>query len=249
MHLIKSFLSNPLSPIYIDLIGVGGTGSYVLQGLAKLNLVHKEVVMNSQGIKVNVFDPDVISSSNTVRQLFREEEIGESKAMTIVGNINRNYGFSWNAFEEKYDVRKIKDTQVIILCPDNMEVRRKVYDYVAHKIKGQEINHGEGVYIIDFGNSYDYGQVYVSYVPGKNVKKDIPQYGFPKGYLETKEDLNEPSCSIAEAISKQKLFMNPLLANHGLNLLDELLTKEQMIYHGVYVSLETLASKSINWNG
>ena len=103
--------------------------------------------------------------------------------------------------------------------------------------------------VSEFGNSYDYGQVYVTYVPGKNVKKDIPQYGFSKGYLETKEDLNEPTCSIAEAISKQKLFMNPLLANHGLNLLDELLTKEQMIYHVVYVSLETLASKSINWNG
>jgi len=248
MHLIKSFLSNPLAPINIDLIGVGGTGSYVLQGLAKLSLVHKELVINSQGINVNVYDPDVISHSNTVRQLYNDNEIGESKAMTIVSNINRNYGFDWNAFEEKYDVKKIKDTQVIILCPDNMIVRRKVYDYISHKIKGQLINHGEGVYIIDFGNSYDYGQVYVSYIPGKNVKKDIPQYGFPKNYLETKEDLNEPSCSIAEAISKQKLFMNPLLASHGLNLLDELLTKEQMTHKGIYVSLETLTSKSIQWN-
>jgi PRTRC genetic system ThiF family protein len=248
MHLIKSFLSNPLSPINIDLIGVGGTGSYVLQGLAKLNLVHQEVVINSQGFKVNVYDPDIISESNTVRQLYNEYEIGENKAMTIVSNINRNYGFDWNAFEEKYDIKNAKETQIIILCPDNMKSRKKVYDYVAHKTKGQAINYGEGVYIIDFGNSYDYGQVYISYVPGKNVKKDVAQYGFPKGYLETKEDLEEPSCSVAEAISKQKLFMNPILANHGLNLLDELLTKDQMIHKGIYVSLETLASKSIHWH-
>lgn len=248
MHLTKRFLSNPLSPIKIDLIGVGGTGSYVLQGLAKLNLVHNEVVMNSQGINVNVYDPDVISESNTVRQLYNEDEIGESKAKTIVSNINRNYGFDWNAYEDEYDVKKIKETQVIILCPDNMKVRKQVYDYVSHKIKGQNINYGEGVYIVDFGNSYDYGQVYVSYVPGKNVKTETASYGFSKDYLKTKEDLNEPSCSIAEAISKQKLFMNPLLASHGLNLLDELLTKEQMIYKGIYVSLETLSSKSIQWN-
>lgn len=248
MHLIKSFLSNPLSPINIDLVGVGGTGSYVLQGLAKLNLVHKELVINSQGINVNVYDPDVISKSNTVRQLYNDNEIGESKAMTIVSNINRNYGFDWNAFEEKYDVKKAKETQIIILCPDNMKVRKQVYDYLSYKIKEQNINYGEGIYVIDFGNSYNYGQVYVSYVPGKNVATETPSYGFPKNYLETKEDLNEPSCSIAEAISKQKLFMNPLLANHGLNLLDELLTKEQMIHKGIYVSLETLTSKSIQWN-
>jgi hypothetical protein len=42
--------------------------------------------------------------------------------------------------------------------------------------------------------------------------------------------------------------MNPLLASHGLNLLDELLTKEQMTHKGIYVSLETLTSKSIQWN-
>ena len=61
MHLVKNFLSNPLSSIKIDLIGVGGTGSYVLQGLAKLNLVHNELVLNSKGIEVNVYDPDIIS--------------------------------------------------------------------------------------------------------------------------------------------------------------------------------------------
>tara|TARA_B110000858_G_C17800109_1_gene474768 strand:+ start:2174 stop:2905 length:732 start_codon:yes stop_codon:yes gene_type:complete len=243
MHLIKSFLSNPLAPINIDLIGVGGTGSYVLQGLAKLSLVHKELVINSQGINVNVYDPDVISHSNTVRQLYNDNEIGESKAMTIVSNINRNYGFDWNAYEKKYDVKKIKETHIIILCPDNMKTRQDVYNNISNKV-----NYGEGVYIIDFGNSYDYGQVYVSYIPGNSFKKDKVQYGFPKNYLETKEDENEPSCSIAEAISKQKLFMNPLLASHGLNLLDELLTKEQMIYKGIYVSLETLSSKSIQWN-
>jgi len=246
MHLIKSFLSNPLSPINIDLVGVGGTGSYVLQGLAKLNLVHKELVINSQGINVNVYDPDIISKSNTVRQLYNDNEIGESKAMTIVSNINRNYGFDWNAYEEEYDVKKVKETQIIILCPDNMKVRKQVYNYVEHKAR--LINHGEGIYIIDFGNSYNYGQIYVSYIPGINVKKEKANFGFAKSYLETKEDLNEPSCSIAEAISKQKLFMNPLLANHGLNLLDELLTKEQMIHKGIYVSLETLSSKSIQWN-
>ena len=245
MHLVKNFLSNPLSSIKIDLIGVGGTGSYVLQGLAKLNLVHNELVLNSKGIEVNVYDPDIISKSNTVRQLFNEHEIGEGKAVTLVSNINRNYGFCWNAYEKEYNIIENKRTQVIILCPDSMKARKHIYNNLKIKKFRGQMNYGDGVYVVDFGNSYDYGQVFISFFPG-NEKEKI-EYGFPQDYLKTKDDKNEPSCSVAEALSKQKLFMNPTIANVGLELIFELLTKGQMIHKGVYVSLKSLSSKGVLW--
>lgn len=49
-----------------------------------------------------------------------------------------------------------------------------------------------------------------------------------------------PSCSLAEALSKQDLFINSIMAQYACNLLWKMFREASINYHGLYVNLETL---------
>jgi hypothetical protein len=53
---------------------------------------------------------------------------------------------------------------------------------------------------------------------------------------EDKDDT--PSCSLAEALEKQSLFINPTIADFAGNILWQLFTKGSIESHGVFVNLE-----------
>ena len=57
--------------------------------------------------------------------------------------------------------------------------------------------------------------------------------------LKSIKDDNEPSCSIAEAIEKQDLFINPIVSYMGLNLLWKLLKEYNIDHRGYYINLQT----------
>jgi PRTRC genetic system ThiF family protein len=50
---------------------------------------------------------------------------------------------------------------------------------------------------------------------------------------------DQPSCSLAEALEKQSLFINRAMALHGLNLLWKLFRTARLEAHGVFVNLAT----------
>lgn len=47
-----------------------------------------------------------------------------------------------------------------------------------------------------------------------------------------------PSCSMAEALGRQDLFINSNLANEGLAILWKMFRQAHIKYHGVYLNLE-----------
>ena len=49
-----------------------------------------------------------------------------------------------------------------------------------------------------------------------------------------------PSCSLAEALRKQDLFINSTLAQLGCALLWKLLSTGSIDYQGIYLNLETM---------
>ena len=54
-----------------------------------------------------------------------------------------------------------------------------------------------------------------------------------------------PSCSLAEALHKQDLFINSTLAQFGCNLVWKLFREGGLQYHGCFVNLETLSVNPI----
>lgn len=59
-------------------------------------------------------------------------------------------------------------------------------------------------------------------------------------YGRVKEEDSGPSCSLAEALEKQDLFVNSTLAQLGCNLLWKMFRSGMVEYHGLYLNLNTM---------
>ena len=64
-------------------------------------------------------------------------------------------------------------------------------------------------------------------------------------YARVKESDSGPSCSLAEALEKQDLFINSTLAQLGCNILWKMFRYGMIKHHGLYLNLETLKTNPI----
>ena len=94
-------------------------------------------------------------------------------------------------------------------------------------------------YFIDTGNDKDYGQV-IFWDKEKKLKNVFDIFGTPK---QKKDD--SPSCSMREALSKQHLFVNSIIATYVGSLIWDILTKRELDMQGVVVNLNTMKTNSI----
>ena len=209
--------------VNVSLIGVGGTGSLVLSGLVRLN--HAIRQLGHPGIKVNVYDPDLVSEANIGRQLFTPDEIGRNKAQCLVDRYNLGFALDWNAFSSKYGGWNSLN-QILISCVDSKAARREI----ASSLSGSS-----EIYWIDSGNDGNFGQVLIG-----NGSRELPlpckvQAELIKG----KEIRTAPSCSLAEALTYQDLFINQWMATGILQLLWQMFRRGELTCRGYYINLES----------
>jgi hypothetical protein len=62
---------------------------------------------------------------------------------------------------------------------------------------------------------------------------------FPQLLDKRRKEDDTPSCSLAEALEKQSLFVNDQMSTWAAQLLDGLLREGQLSYHGVFVNLKS----------
>lgn len=244
VHFTDGYILNPQHKITVNLIGLGGTGSQVLTCLAKLN-----EALNSfgrPGIHVYAYDGDVVSFANIGRQLFSTADIGVNKAIVLVTRLNRFYGYEWEAVPAMYSGRE--HANITITCVDTAAARLQVAEDLLQKPRSNEpVN--RPVYWLDFGNLKSTGQVVLGTI-GKVKQPDKSKYEcvdslptvvkkFPQ-LKRIKEADQGPSCSLADAINKQDLFINPALAQLGMNILWKLFREAMITYHGCYLNLDTM---------
>ncbi len=219
-HVVKNLHARQVS---IALIGVGGTGSLVLSGLVRLN--HAIRQLGHPGIEVNVYDPDFVTEANIGRQLFTPDEIGQNKAQCLIDRYNLGFALDWNAYPEKF-LKLNYQNQILISCVDSKASRREI----AAKFSGTT-----GTYVIDSGNDGNFGQVLIG-----NGSKDLPfPYKVQPNLIKGKETNHAPSCSLAEALTRQDLFINQWMATAILQLLWQMFRKGELTYRGFYINLET----------
>ena len=247
VHFVDNYLLNPTHPITISLIGVGGTGSMVLTSLARIN--HALCSLGHPGIHVRAFDPDIVSEANIGRQLFSESDIGLNKANVLITRSNRFFGYSWECIPEKYQNDDCKEN-IIISCVDSVKSRLSIEKAINGK---SGIDRSRRIYWMDFGNGTNFGQVvlgtlctikqpkskkYETVTELKNVTElfDLTQVD---------EKDSGPSCSLAEALRKQDLFINSTLSQIGCELLWRLFIDGLIDCQGVYLNLRTMNSNPI----
>nr|DAJ26488.1 MAG TPA: PRTRC system ThiF family protein [Caudoviricetes sp.] len=242
VHFVDNYLLNPTHPITISLVGVGGTGSMVLTSLARIN--YALCSLGHPGVHVRAFDPDIVSQANIGRQLFSESDIGINKANILITRINRFFGYSWECVPEIFKSDESKEN-IIISCVDSVKSRLSIEKAINGK---SGIDQSRRLYWMDFGNGTNFGQVVLGTL--SNIKQ--PKSKKYKSVAELKTvteffDLTQvdekdsgPSCSLAEALRKQDLFINSTLSQLGCALLWKLITNGMIDYQGMFLNLDTM---------
>lgn len=243
-HFIAPELLNPTNPIEVCLIGAGGTGSQVLTALARMS--HSLQALGHAGFKVSVWDDDIVTEANRGRQLFAECEVGLSKASALITRCNRFFGTGWKAVNMKFDSQSGQAKAAIyISCVDTVAARF----HIAEVVKGAtDASHYANAprYWMDFGNRKDTGQVILATVgqikqPKSEKFETVESLPFVTEefveLLRQSDSDDLPSCSFAEALERQDLFINSTLAQMGSSLLWQLFRNGFTTHRGCFLNL------------
>ena len=220
-------------PIKVALVGCGGTGSVMLHQLARIQLALLE--LGHPGMSVTAYDDDTVSKANIGRQTFSECDVGLYKVNVLMQRINAYYGFRWIATPIKAERGDVFHDDVVITCVDSVDARISLAD----KRRG---------YFLDCGNSRTTGQVilgakFTTGLEGEyHILPNVVDL-FPD--IRDHEDPDEPSCSLAEALRKQDLFINSMIANAASQLLWDLLRHSTIKRHGCFINLESGSMTSL----
>jgi PRTRC genetic system ThiF family protein len=251
IHFTEANLLNPTNPISVNLIGAGGTGHRMLTELVRMHL--SLIGLGKPGLQVNFFDDDVITAANLGRQLFAQAEIGYNKAVILINRLNRSQGTNWKAVPERFGTKTLHllpslgKANIYITCVDTAAARMDI-DAALRKIAistGQD--RAKPYYWMDLGNSRYTGQLVLSTLAEINQPKSDKFRAIQalakvtdefRELLEAVEDKDEPSCSQAEALRKQDLYINPALALYGAELIWQLLTDGMIENRGVFLDIK-----------
>jgi PRTRC genetic system ThiF family protein len=227
--------------VKVLLVGAGGTGSRVLERLVCLHLA-LIAKGHPAGIDVTLVDDDTVSKANVGRQAFYIGDVGRAKADVLINRANMALnGASWRSVVNRISTKdSLADFDVVIGAVDNRAARLAI-------LRGLEAASGGVRYWLDLGNRSNDGQAILGEVTSAKLKKDnlmrLPHVGelYPDLIDPSAEtDDDTPSCSLAEALEKQSLFINPTVADMAMNILWLLFTQGYIEHHGVFVNLNRM---------
>ena len=252
VHFVDNVLLNPTNPISVNLIGAGGTGSQVLTALARMS--HALTELNHAGLSVRLWDDDVITEANLGRQLFAESELGLHKSVALINRTNRFFGTDWKAETQKFEKDYLNNlpenatASIYISCVDSVKSRFEIAEILNELKIDKGYYRNQSKYWMDFGNSQFTGQVLLSTVGNirqpnsekfetvENLPFVTEEFGELLIQSETEDDT--PSCSLAEALEKQDLFINSTLAQMGSSLLWNLFRNGLTQNRGFFLNLK-----------
>ena len=238
MHKIHTQLLT--RPVNVTVVGAGGTGSQMLTGLAQLHTA-MYALGHPGGLSVSVIDDDHVSEANVGRQMFFPSDIGLSKAHVMVNRINATFGTAWSATTARVtEDTSMRNCDLVIGCVDNRAARKAIFASLKRSVA-----YRSKAYWLDIGNRLSDGQAILGEIHPESTPYDPDRLPhaidlFPEiadASLELEDDT--PSCSLAEALEKQSLFINRAVSLSALNILWELFRYGEISYHGSFVNLRS----------
>ncbi|MXZ90488.1 MAG: hypothetical protein F4W95_07400 [Chloroflexi bacterium] len=160
-------LENP----WITVVGCGGTGGFVAEGLCRL--------FQGRDATIVLVDHDRVEPHNLLRQNFYRDDIGKFKSQALADRLSQSYnravGYSVYPFREesrpegsRYPGLSYHGGSLIIGCADNAAARRAMADCLP----GDPCR-----WLIDAGNDTNWGQVLVGNIAHRVVLEEPPFSG------------------------------------------------------------------------
>lgn len=219
-------------PIRMLVAGCGGNGSAIAAGLPYL---HQALLAfgHPGGLQVTFIDPDTVSETNCLRQAFCRSETGLPKAIVLAHRINLFWRLDWQGIQGEIQQTSIHaDCDFVIGCVDTRRARRAIAEWTVNT---------RVLYWLDLGNNAASGQFILGQPKNAaNRKKSrLPTVAelYPEIVLPNEKEDEQPSCSAAEALTRQEPFTNQALAYHALAMLAQLLRHSSLSYMGGFVNL------------
>jgi PRTRC genetic system ThiF family protein len=129
---------------------------------------------------------------------------------------------------------------IYIGCVDTREARRAIYNHWVNASRYST------AWWLDCGNSARAGQVILGSCNRGVIELPSAAHLFPEmidSGLDAKDDM--PSCSLPEALAKQDLFTNRMIADTAMNLMWQLFRYGETKVHGAFVNLEVMRTNPL----
>ncbi len=178
----------------------------------------------------------------------------EYKAQCLISRVNNFFGNDWTAEPHCYpslagETGSDDMANIFITCTDNTKSRLALWKILKQAREMSLYDRQKPLYWMDFGNGQTFGQVLRGTISRKIKQPHSEKYD-PTGWLpviteytnyaRVKAEDSGPSCSLAEALEKQDLFINLTLAQLGCNLLWKMFRNGMIEHRGAYLNLDTL---------
>jgi PRTRC genetic system ThiF family protein len=207
----------------IAVVGCGGNGSIFITHLCRIWQAWTK--LGGSPFAIDIYDPDTVSETNLARQVFCAADIGQHKATVLAQRVRSFFGVPVKPRIERYTDHYDRPS-VIVGCVDNLKARRAMAETCHTKTK-----HEGGCYWLDLGNSDTFGQVVLG---GHGLRTYFDLYPHLR---KAKDPEDQPSCSMAESLERQDLFVNSTIATLGGHLLWSLMRRGGLNHHGYVVNL------------
>ena len=147
------------------------------------------------------------------------------------------------------DARRDDIANITITCTDNIKSRIDTWNILKDIPARNYTDYSTPLYWLDFGNTQSSGQVVLGTVPRRikqpksQIYKTVPSLKVITKmvkFSKIKDDDSGPSCSLAEALEKQDLFINSTLAQLGCDILWKMFRHGMVEHQGLYLNLNTM---------
>lgn len=226
-----------------------------------MEINHSLIALGYAGLQVHLWDDDIVTEANRGRQRFAESEKGLQKTVAIINRINRWDGLGWKAESKKFQrnengvIPENASAAIYVSCTDTVSSRFEISEIINSLGSFYDYRQDTPKYWLDFGNSKYSGQAILSTIKKIEQPKSkkfktiavlpsiIEEYG--KLMLDSETADDTPSCSLAESLQKQDLFINATLAQMGASLLWNLLITGMTENRGFFMNLKNFRSQPI----
>jgi PRTRC genetic system ThiF family protein len=225
------------------LVGCGGTGGFVAEGLSRLT---------SKNTLIVLVDFDKVEEHNLLRQSFYSEDLGKFKsevlARRLAKQFHRRIGYSTVPMNTDY----LERFDIVIGCVDNAQARQVIHDvYRYDDVAG----YMKRPWWIDAGNSENSGQVLIgntikAFEGSFQVRQGIahrlplPSVQQPGLLIPPTVPVKQEDCAEAVESNIQSPVINQAMAAMTLEITRRFI-KGELTWMGVYLDLEAGAMRPV----
>lgn len=227
----------------IIVVGCGGTGSFVAEGLCRLLI--------GSDIPLLLIDHDRVELHNLARQNFYEGDLDKFKSQALAERLSRQYQrrIAYSVYPYMPDLigesfggglRSPAIQGIIIGCVDNADARRQI---------GQTLRFGN--WWLDAGNGFSSGQVLLGsarnlellgspFIKESGEVEGLPMPSWQLPSLLAPPTTKQPDtldCAEAVAAEEQSPVINQAMATLALEFIYRLLNKK-LTWMGAYIDLD-----------